>query len=54
MISALGFEVRVDPSLVCFLDSSTVCNGFVRFTSGVTPTGFLMACIATEPFLSMC
>ena len=45
MTSALGFIVRVDPSLVCL---SSVLNGFLTFTSGVTPADLLMANMATK------
>ena len=32
---------------------SSMCNGFLRFTSGVTPADLLAACMAAEPFQSM-
>ena len=44
VISALGFKVRVDPFLVW--------NGFLSFTSGLTPADLLMASMAVEPFWS--
>ena len=31
--------------------SSPVCNGFLRFTSGVTPAELLKTSLAAEPFL---
>ena len=44
--SALGFKARVDhPLLACFVD---VHNGFLRFTSGVTPANLLMASMAAS------
>ena len=42
-MSALGFEARVDPLLACFV---TCMNGFLRFTSGVTPADLLMGSMA--------
>ena len=33
--------------------SSPLCNGFLRFTYGATPTDLLVASMAAEPFLSM-
>ena len=34
----------------CLHALSTVCNGFLRFTSGATPTNLLAASMATKPF----
>ena len=49
VMSALGFKARED-SLTCMLCLSTVCNGFLRFTSGVTLADLLVASMAAEPF----
>ena len=40
VMSALDFKAREDPS---FYASSPACNGFLRFTSGVTPANLLTA-----------
>ena len=36
----------------CLSALLAVCNGLVRFTSGVTPADFLVASMVEEPFLS--
>ena len=43
----MGFKARMDPSRVCF---APMCNGFLRFTSGVTAAGLLVARMAVKPF----
>ena len=47
MTSDLGFKTRVD-SLTCMLRQ--LCNGFLRFTSGVTPTDLLAASKASSAY----
>ena len=42
---ALNFKARVDP-----LTLSPACNGFLRFTSAVTPAELLVASMVTKPF----
>ena len=41
-------------SIPCLCASSLACNGFQKFTFGVTPADLLMASIAAELFWSMC
>ena len=47
-MSALGFKARVDPHLHASLPAY---EGFLRFTSVVTPAGLLLISIAADPFL---
>ena len=46
----LGFKARMDPFDLCA--SSPACNGFLIFTSGVTPTDLLTARMAAKSFWS--
>ena len=48
--SAPGFKIRVDP-IVCA--SSTTYNGFLRFTSGMTPVNIWTTGIAVNPFYTL-
>ena len=48
VMSALGFKARV--LHLCSL--SPVCNGFLRFNSGVTPADILTASMAAKLFHS--
>ena len=50
VMSALGFKAMVVPHLCT---SSLACNGFLRFTSGVTSAELLTVNIAAKPFGSM-
>ena len=47
MRTALSFKAR-EGSLT-FILPSPACNGFLRFTSGVTPAEFLATSRAAEP-----
>ena len=42
------FQSQGDPLLACFI---ALCNGFLRFSYGVTPADLLAASMAAEPFL---
>ena len=44
------FQSQVGLAHLC--DLLPVCNGFIRFSSGVTPADLLAGSMAVEPFLS--
>ena len=46
---ALGFNVRVNPLLVCF-DACKQWFRYLIFTSGATPVDLLVAGMVAEPF----